>query len=110
MAEMNTGSHAAMELSESEPGFVTAHLSGELDILSVDRLDGQIDALVARAPARVDLDLSQLDFMDSSGLALLLGLANRFGPLRVLGASPMIRRVIEVTGLTGILRMEEGTP
>ena len=45
--------------------------------------------------------------MDSSGLALLLASANRLGPLRVFGASLLIRRVIEVTGLTGILQLQD---
>ncbi len=59
---------------------------------------------------RLDLDLSGLAFMDSSGLALLLRVANRLGPLRVFGASPLIRRVIEATGLTGILLVQDGAP
>jgi hypothetical protein len=48
--------------------------------------------------------------MDSSGLALLLGVANRLGPLRVFGASILIRRVIEATGLTAILLLQEAAP
>ena len=108
MAELNR-SEAVLALAEAEPGVVTARISGELDLLSAERLGGQIDALLAGAPARVDLDLSDLAFMDSSGLALLLRLTNRLGPLRVFGANPSIRRVIEATGLTGILQMEERT-
>lgn len=105
MAEID-GAQAQIVLSEIEPGQVTVRLSGELDILSVDSLNGQVDDLLARTLTQVDLDLSGLEFMDSSGLAVLLRLANRFGPLRVFGANPLIRRVIEVTGLTGILRIE----
>jgi anti-sigma B factor antagonist len=108
VAELNR-SEAELDLAEAEPGVVTARISGELDILSVEQLGGQIDELLARAPTCVDLDLSDLEFMDSSGLALLLRLTNRFGPIQVFGANPLIRRVIEATGLTGILQMEEGT-
>jgi anti-sigma B factor antagonist len=110
MAEVNNGSPAEIVLSEIEPGKVTARISGELDILSVDHLSGQVDDLVTRTLTQVDLDLSGLEFMDSSGLALLLQLANRFGPLQVFGANPLIRRVIEVTGLTGILQAEGEVP
>jgi anti-anti-sigma factor len=106
MAEVNNGSPAEIVLAEDDPGCVTARISGELDILSVDLLSGPIDELLARTPRRVELDLSALEFMDSSGLAVLLRLTNRFGPLRVFGASPLIRRVIEVTGLTGILQLD----
>jgi anti-anti-sigma factor len=45
--------------------------------------------------------------MDSSGIALLLRLTNHFGPLRVHGAGEMIRRVIEITGLTETLQLEQ---
>jgi anti-sigma B factor antagonist len=107
---VSDGSQAAIDLTEGEQGHVTARISGELDIVSVGHLTGKIDDLLARTPTRLDLDLSRLAFMDSSGLALLLGLANRLGPLRVFGANLLIRRVIEVTGLTGILQLQGATP
>ena len=114
VAGVSDGPQAAIDLSEGEEGHVTARISGELDIVSVGHLTGKIDDLLARTPTRLDLDLSGLAFMDSSGLALLLGLANRLGPLRVFGANLLIRRVIEVTGLTGILQLQgrrhEGDP
>jgi anti-sigma B factor antagonist len=110
MAGVNEWSQAEIHLSESEPGHVTAGISGELDIVSVERLKGPLDDLLTRAPTRLDLDLSGLAFMDSSGLALLLGVANRLGPLRVFGASILIRRVIEATGLTAILLLQEAAP
>jgi anti-sigma B factor antagonist len=106
---VSDGPQASIDLSEGEQGHVTARISGELDIVSVGHLTGKIDDLLARPPTRLDLDLSGLAFMDSSGLALLLGLANRLGPLRVFGANLLIRRVIEVTGLTGILQLQGAT-
>ena len=110
MDELNDESHALIELSEGEPGNFTATISGELDIHSVDRLNGHIDDLLSRPVEHMDFDLSRLEFMDSSGLALLLRLTNQFGPARVTGAKPLIRRVIEVSGVAGVLRVEGGTP
>jgi anti-anti-sigma factor len=110
MASVNEGSPAAIELSEGEAGHMTARISGELDIVSAGHLRAQVDELLARSPTRLDLDLSGLAFMDSSGLALLLRLTNRLGPLRVFGANLLIRRVIEATGLTGILQLQGTTP
>jgi anti-anti-sigma factor len=108
MAELNSGSHAQIALSEIEPGCFTATISGELDIQSVDRLNGAIDDLLARRLTRLDFDLSEVEFMDSSGLALLLRLTNQFGPAYVKGAKPIIRRVIEVSGLSGVLQLDGG--
>jgi anti-sigma B factor antagonist len=116
MASVNDGSQsqsqslAEIRWSETEPGHVTARVSGELDIVSVERLQRPFDDLLASGPTRLDLDLSGLAFMDSSGLALLLRVANRLGPLRVYGASVLIQRVIEATGLTGILLVQDGAP
>jgi anti-anti-sigma factor len=109
MAEVNEGSHAAIDVAEGEWGNVMARVSGELDIVSASNLGGQVDDLLAHPPARLDLDLSGLAFMDSSGLALLLRLTTQLGPLRVFGASLLIRRVIEATGLTSILLLQGPT-
>jgi anti-anti-sigma factor len=110
MAGVNEGSQADIDLAEDGPGLVTARISGELDIVSAGHLGGQVDDLLARTLTRLDLDLSGLAFMDSSGLALLLRLTNRLGPLRVFGANPLIRRVIEATGLTAVLLLQGTAP
>jgi len=110
MASVNDGAPAAIEMAEDAWGTLTARISGELDIVSAGHLSEQVDELLARAPIRLDLDLSGLAFMDSSGLALLLRLSNQLGPLRVFGANPLIRRVIQATGLTAILLLQGTVP
>jgi anti-anti-sigma factor len=110
MAAIGDGAGSGIELSESEPGHFTAILTGELDIQSVDRLNGRVDQLLTLPVTRLAFDLSNLEFMDSSGLALLLRMTNQFGPAEVRGAKPLIRRVIEVSGLTGVLRLDAGSP
>jgi anti-sigma B factor antagonist len=104
-----SGGGGEIELSESDPGHYTATLIGELDIESADRLNGTVEELLSLPVTRLDIDLSQLEFMDSSGLALLLRMTNQFGPADVRGAKPLIRRVIEVSGLTEVLRLESGS-
>jgi anti-anti-sigma regulatory factor len=49
--------------------------------------------------------MSKVDFMDTSGVALLLRIANRFGPIEIRNASPIVSRSIEALGLAGRLRM-----
>jgi anti-anti-sigma factor len=110
MAAVGDGAGSGIELSEGEAGHFTAVLSGELDIQSVDRLDGKVEELLSLPVTQLEFDLSELEFMDSSGLALLLRMTNRFGPAGVRGAKPLIRRVIEVSGLTEVLRLEDGAP
>jgi anti-sigma B factor antagonist len=55
-----------------EAGVVRLVLSGELDVASAPLLQGRLDELRAE-PADVRLDLSKLEFMDSTGVHLLIG-------------------------------------
>jgi anti-sigma B factor antagonist len=94
-----------MEVSEAETGHLVVRISGEIDLSSVTGLEVQVDDLVTRRAEQVDLDLSELSFMDSSGIALLLRITNHFGPVEVTGANQLIRRVVEATGLAEILKL-----
>jgi anti-anti-sigma factor len=43
--------------------------------------------------------------MDSAGIAVLVRAAGEVGAVQIRNPSPIVRRVIEVTGLTGVLRI-----
>lgn len=96
-----------MEVSEAGRDHLVVRISGGIDLSSIDDVAQQVDDLLGRPVQRVDLDVTELEFMDSSGIALLLRITNRFGPLDLIGANPLIRRVIEATGLTDILRVDQ---
>jgi len=106
----HSAGQAQMKVTDAGPGHLVVKISGELDIVSASYLDDQIAAFLGRPADRVDLDLSELEFMDSSGIAVLLRISNQFGPLQVRGAKPLVRRVVEVTGLTAILRLDADVP
>jgi len=60
------------EISESlEPDGVRVKVSGELDVAVIDRLQQRLDSL-ARTGEAVVLDLSELAFIDSSGLNVIV--------------------------------------
>ncbi|MEY2420480.1 MAG: anti-sigma factor antagonist [Acidimicrobiaceae bacterium] len=82
-------------------------IRGELDINSAPRLIAALHE-VARPPVRrVDLDCEGVTFLDSTGLrALIVGRneATRLGvDLELVDASPAVSRVVEMTGLAGLL-------
>jgi anti-anti-sigma factor len=81
-------------------------LVGELDLSNVESLDDILAQVLEAHPARITLDVTGLRFMDSSGLALLLRTNVAVESLTLVHPSELIRRVIEGTGLTEILRME----
>ena len=75
-------------------------VSGEIDISSAPVM---IEA-VMRAMA-VELDLSEVTFIDSTGLSGLINLRNSRGALAIVAVSPQVQRVLERTGLVESLLM-----
>lgn len=56
---------------------VIAHLSGELDIAGAPRTGEQIGDAVPTTARYLVVDMTALEFIDSSGVAMLFGLARR---------------------------------
>jgi stage II sporulation protein AA (anti-sigma F factor antagonist) len=81
-------------------------LSGELDASNITSLETALSSLTSRSPQRVTFDLSALGFMDSSGIAVLINTAAKVSEVHLRQPSPIIQRVLETTGLTGLLTVE----
>lgn len=85
-------------------------LSGELDISTAGELTGVLDELAAAGARRIVVDLTDLTFCDSTGIAAFVRGDNRAaargGWLRVTGATGRVHRVLQVTGLAEVLRHE----
>lgn len=85
----------------SQADVTVVSLTGELDIATADRLTKALDGLSVKPGGRLAVDLSAVEFMDSTGLRLLIT-ANRragendYGFAVVVGDSPA-RRVFELT-------------
>jgi anti-sigma B factor antagonist len=85
-------------------GCTVVRLSGELDISSAPNLREQLLVILDRqAPSCLVLDLSKLDFVDSSGIAVFVNTQRR---ARLLGCTLMlvapraaVLRVLQICGL-----------
>lgn len=88
----------------------TVALSGELDMSGTDRLQTAIDHADTPGGLLV-LDLSKLDFIDSTGLEVLLRNARRSqdagGRLIVTRPSTYVRRLLEITAIDQSLDVVE---
>jgi anti-sigma B factor antagonist len=94
---------------EGEPdasGVFVVRLAGEIDISNAGTLGTTLDAMIAEAAGHIVVDLSGLEFMDSSGIAMLLRAAGGAASVEVRNPSRVVQRIIECTGLTDILRLE----
>jgi anti-anti-sigma factor len=106
MEGLGDGVTATVDGSIDRSGLLTLSIAGELDIASVDGVKESINGLFAGNPERVVFDLEGLTFMDSSGIALMLQMSRQVGAVEVLHATPIVRRVIEATGLSEILGLQ----
>jgi anti-sigma B factor antagonist len=64
-------------ISTTESGITRLAIEGELDAVTVAELRADIDKLLARRPGRVEVDLSLLRMVDSSGVGALVSLYKR---------------------------------
>ena len=94
---------AVIETRMDSSGAPVVAVSGELDMSNADRLQATVDAIVEGAPTRLIFDLSDLRFMDSAGIAVLLRAAARVESIELRDPSPAVRRVVELTGLASVL-------
>ena len=82
-------------------------LAGVLDIAGVHAVRPNVDEALARDSGRLTLDLGHISFMDSSGIALLIEIANRVADLRLTNLPGNIRRILEITGLLVHFRVDD---
>ena len=94
---------------------LTARVGGELDHHRARAVMEELDRRIGEARPRVlVLDLSELTFTDSSGIAVLLRAQRRMaqtgGSLRVWGTPEQARKVFRAAGLERLIRFEEDGP
>ena len=82
-------------------------LTGDIDMLTSQRLRASIaDALEERPGDDVVFDMAGVGFVDSSGLSVLINIAQRGRRVVLRSPTDTVRRVIETTGLTSLLHLE----
>lgn len=93
----------ASVLSSESSGapYTLVALAGELDATNNQQLRHTLEAEIAAGPRRLIVDLSQLEFMDSSALKVLLhghrALARRGGALALAHPQGPVARVLALT-------------
>ena len=94
--------------TEPASGAVVVEAAGEVDMLTAPRLDQEIQQAIAQSPPRLVLDLSDVTFLSSAGLALLVRAHKDCGDavdMRIVAATSATQRPIELMGLHGDLRV-----
>ncbi len=99
------GSGAAGLEAGEEDGVLVLRLSGDLDVTNVGQVRSAIDAVVSSETERLIFDLEGLQFMDSSGIAMLVSVVRKVRDVQLRNPSVIVRRLIELTGLANSFRI-----
>ncbi len=82
-------------------------IAGDIDVYTAPILRERIRDLAAKGAVHVIADLSRVDFLDSTGLGVLVGGLKRLrehdGSLTPVISSARLLRILQITGLTTIL-------
>ncbi|MEO6375399.1 MAG: STAS domain-containing protein [Acidimicrobiales bacterium] len=74
--------------------------AGELDMATSPAVVEAVLKIAGPNRCRLDLDLSQISFIDSSGLHALLQLRAQLPKLRVVACSSQVERLFEMSGMS----------
>lgn len=100
-------SHVQME---HHRGVLVVRLTGELDHHAADYVRMDLDeAILRRQVEHLVLNLKDLQFMDSSGLGVILGryklIRGKGGKMVLCDANPAVRRLLDMSGLLKIMSL-----
>lgn len=99
------------EKSDSDK-VTTLVVQGEVDAFTAPQLREKLMPL-CRENREVYLDLSKVEYMDSTGLGVLIGayksLRSHDGRLVLTGMNPRLSRLLRITGLSEIIDIEDGS-
>ncbi|NLW24283.1 MAG: anti-sigma F factor antagonist [Clostridia bacterium] len=81
---------------------------GELDLVVAKEFRETVDKILMDKPVKnLILDLSQVSFIDSSGLGALLGryklVQQKGGKMSIFGANPQVFRILDLSGVRKII-------
>jgi anti-sigma B factor antagonist len=92
--------------TRSEGDRTVVEVGGEIDVYTAPRLREQLVDLVADGKYHLIVDMERVDFLDSTGLGVLVGGLKRVrahdGSLRLVCTQERILKIFRITGLTKV--------
>lgn len=95
---------------ETKDRCLFVRLTGEIDLAVADSLRESLENELDQNPGIKNLvvNLKQVAYIDSSGLGVLLGRYKRVnregGKMFIVGASPQVRKIVDMSGLFNIMQ------
>jgi anti-anti-sigma factor len=94
-----------VKVGNLDHGVRTISVRGELDLSTAPELEGPLEQTLDGADSSVLIDLSNCEFIDSTGIALIVRAWQRLDSgdeghtLVICSQNDQVRRVLEITGL-----------
>lgn len=99
-----------LEVSERD-GWSVVEVGGEIDVATAPRLREQIIALINDQRYQIVVSLEAVDFIDSTGLGVLISGLKRArthgGQFALVCTEPRILKVFDITGLLAVFPVHE---
>jgi len=98
--------------SRTEGDHTVVSLAGEIDLYTAPHLQSELAATMGPAdPAQIVVDMSEVEFCDSTGMNVLLAAhrqaSERGGGLALAQPRASVRKVLEVTGLASVFTVHD---
>ncbi len=94
-----------------EGRWTVLEVKGEVDLFTAPKLKERAIDVIDEGTTALALDLRGVDFMDSTGLGVLIGtlrrLSERDGQLLLVAPQPAVLRVLTVTGLHKVFAIRD---
>jgi len=80
---------------------IVLRLGGELDLYNAEELRGVLGDAIASSPERIVIDMTDVEFIDSTALGVLIEARSKLGRDGLALAAPQLdtRRTLQVSGL-----------
>lgn len=92
----------SIDATKNEDGVVVA-VAGEIDVSNAPELRSALDEALGEGAQSLEVDLSQVPYIDSTGIGVLVGLAHRASEvsarLTVSHPQPGVARVLTLLGM-----------
>ncbi|GIJ47978.1 hypothetical protein Val02_48640 [Virgisporangium aliadipatigenens] len=90
---------------------ITVCVSGDIDLRTAAQLEDAFAGQTGGSAATVVVDLTEVEFVDSAGINALLkgqrGAQSHGQAFRISGTRPLVRQVLEMTGVWDLLSGHE---
>jgi anti-sigma B factor antagonist len=100
-----------LEVDDSRAPFTVLSVKGEVDVYTAPRLREKLVELATAGKHQIIVDLEEVDFLDSTGLGVLVGglkrLRSHDGDLGLVCTQSRILKVFEITGLTKVFSIQD---